>query len=61
MYYKKTELVEKSSNCSEHGFHFRSQMDRDFHSLMILQVMRKKKKKLKCDINGLQEALVFKE
>lgn len=34
-------------------------MDRDFHSFMILQVMRKKL--LKCDINGLQEALVFKE
>ena len=34
-------------------------MDRDFHSFMIFQVMRKKL--LKCDINGLQEALVFKE
>ena len=59
MYYKKIELVEKSNNCSEHGFHFSSKMDRNFHSLMILQVMRKKL--LKCDINGLQEALVFKE
>lgn len=52
-------LTDTSSHGSEHEFRFSSQKDRDFHSLMISQVMRKKPRK--CDINGHQEALVFKD
>lgn len=50
--------MEISSNCSEHVFHFSPQMDR---VSLSHDSSGNEKKLLKCDINGLQEALVFQD
>lgn len=57
MYNKKKELVKLNSKCSEHIFHFSSQKDTDSS---LPHNASGNKKKLKCDINGFQEALVLK-
>lgn len=53
------ELGEINSQCSQHTFHFSSHKDRDFS--LPHGSSDNEKRLLKCDINGLQEALVLRQ